>query len=55
MERRQHDPAERRPAEPTITVALAVSEIDSRDTESDEILLADFLCAAWPSPAAQDQ
>ena len=55
MERRQQDPVDRHPAEPSITVALAIDEIDSRDAESVEILLADFLCAAWPSPAAQDQ
>jgi hypothetical protein len=55
MERRQQGPADRGPADPVFTVALAIREIDWSDTESREVLLADLLCAAWPSSAAQDQ
>jgi hypothetical protein len=36
-------------------VALAIREIDHADSEEREILLADLLCAAWPSVTAQDQ
>jgi hypothetical protein len=55
MKRRQQGPADRGPADPVFTVALAIREIDWSDTESREVLLADLLCAAWPSSAAQDQ
>jgi hypothetical protein len=55
MERRQQGPADRGPADPVSTVALAIREIDYSDPESREVLLADFLCAAWPSSVAQDQ
>jgi hypothetical protein len=55
MERRQQGPADRWPADPTFTVSLAIREIDHSDAERRDALLADFLCAAWPSSAAQDQ
>ena len=55
MERRQQDSADRWPADATGMVVLAIREIDYRDEESREMLLADFLCAAWPSSTAQDQ
>jgi len=55
MERRQQDPADRWPADATGMVVLAIREIDYSDVETREMLLADFLCAAWPSSTAQDQ
>jgi hypothetical protein len=55
MERRQQGPADRWPADPTCMVVLAVRDIDDRDAETREILLADLLCAAWPSSTAQAQ
>jgi hypothetical protein len=36
-------------------VARVVEEVDERTEEGHTILLADFLCAAWPSRWAQDQ
>jgi hypothetical protein len=55
MERRQQGPTDRWPADPSCLVLLTILEIDHGDTDSRELLLADLLCAAWPSSTAQDQ
>jgi hypothetical protein len=55
MERRQQSATDRWPADPTCLTLLTIFEIDNADAESGEILLDDLLCAAWPSPTAQDQ
>jgi hypothetical protein len=55
MERRKQDPTDRWPVDATGMVVLTIREIDCSDTEGREMLLADFLCAAWPSSTAQDQ
>jgi hypothetical protein len=36
-------------------LATVVRDIDRRDDQDREALLADFLCAAWPTSWAQDQ
>jgi hypothetical protein len=36
-------------------LAIVVGDIDRRDEQDRETLLADFLCAAWPSSWAQVQ
>jgi hypothetical protein len=36
-------------------VARVVEEVDNRSEEGGSVLLAEFLCTAWPSRWAQDQ
>jgi hypothetical protein len=55
MERRRQDPADRWPVDAKGMVVLTIREIDYSDEEMREMLLAEFLCAAWPSSTAQDQ
>lgn len=55
MNRHQPGPADRWPADPTSLVLVTIFEIDRGDDDSRETLLADLLCAAWPSSAAQEQ
>jgi len=46
------------PTDANVVAALVrsvVYDIDHRSDEEHELLLADLLCAAWPSPLGQDQ
>ncbi|HMD52245.1 MAG TPA: hypothetical protein VKG62_05965 [Solirubrobacteraceae bacterium] len=36
-------------------VARVIGDIDRSTDEHRDLLLSDLLCAAWPSPPAQDQ
>ncbi|HEY4428247.1 MAG TPA: hypothetical protein VGN08_08605 [Solirubrobacteraceae bacterium] len=50
--------SEGRPLDAASAAALvvrAVDDIDARRQEETDVLLSDFLCAAWPTPWAQDQ
>jgi hypothetical protein len=54
---RQQGPGDSWPRDAASAVALVSrikSDIEEGSEESREILLSDFLCAAWPSGPAQD-
>jgi len=36
-------------------VSRAIRDIDANDAAESNVLLADLLCAAWPTPRAQSQ
>jgi hypothetical protein len=52
MERRK---AGNEPVDREWIVTLAVGYIEESTDEERKMLLADFLCAAWPTAVAQDQ
>lgn len=41
--------------EAALAASNAIDEIDDRDEQQDDALVAAFLCAAWPSALAQNQ
>jgi hypothetical protein len=43
------------PASAVARLATVIREIDERERNEDELLLADLLKLAWPSSQAQDQ
>jgi hypothetical protein len=49
------DPAPLDAASAAALVARVVRDVDESSDEQRDILLADLLCAAWPSCSAQDQ
>jgi hypothetical protein len=42
-------------ASATALVKRAIRDLDGSTLENRDLLLADLLCAAWPTPCAQDQ
>ena len=56
--KRQDQPAESWPLDTRSALALIVRircDIDRAGDDQRELLLADLLCAAWPTSTAQDQ
>lgn len=42
-------------ASATALVRRAIRDLEGSTLENRDLLLADLLCAAWPTPCAQDQ